>query len=224
MNLRIMKATAAAVAVAGTLCLAGVASAQTSSTVVTGTINVMGDIVDPSGRVIGHLSVGAPGSTTTLVAPAIPVGSVQVIKPSSGTTTVISTPSVGSIPTTTSVVKRTVTTTTTPVVSERVTYMSDVLNDILTNRLALLQQQINILPLDQTIGLRAELDRIAAVQAAACASGNRISFGDAIAIAQDLDALNQRVALTGALQPLPSLVIMDASGGRQIAVQNMQLY
>lgn len=224
MNLRVITAAAAAVVVAGTLSLSSAAYAQTSSTVVTGTVNVMGDIIDSSGRVIGHLTVGAPGSTTTLIAPAVPVSTVQTVVKPSASTTVVTSPQ--ALPTTTSVVKRTVTTTTSqvPVTTDRIVYMSDVLNDILSNRMALLQQQISILPLDQTIGLRAELERIAAAQAAACIPGKTMAFGQAIAIAEDLDALNNRIALIGAVQPLPNLVVTDSAGGRQIAVQNLSLY
>lgn len=163
--------------------------------VVQRTINVMGDVVDSSGRVVRHLIVTPVPSRTVVVQSGLNAPVAE-----------------------TTVVKKTVTTTTTraPEVTAttRYVYMPEVLDHLLNQRKLELEHRISLLPESAAMMLRPQLDEIG-VALAALPPG--LTFDTAVSLAMQMDALNDRLVSMGGARLTP-LVVVDSGGARQIAL------
>jgi hypothetical protein len=188
-------------------------------------------IIDPAGNIIDGSS-GTIVRKTTVVAPKV----VPTATVSAPLATVIDAQSPMPVPAPgTTVTRKIVVTKTTvpssgwietPATSYTVTKsacLADVLTDVLDLRRAELARQINLISdVPTNMSLRAQLLEVAAREAA-LRQDDALTYGDAIALAQQLDQLNTQVYTIRQSDRLTPLVLTNVGGVRQIAVTDMPM-
>lgn len=206
------------------------------------TIDADGNVRDMNGLRIKQLPVVTPERTiyTQSVVAPLPLEPVNtttttVVRPMPMTTvtpapvytqSVISPFQASSVMPQRTVVKKTVTTTTTPTFSTVVTpdaNLSGVLIETLHQRRNELERLISLVDPMQSGTLRQQLALID-TRESAMRSGGVLSFSDAVALATDMDTLNNQLFMINQSNRLSPLVIIDNNGGRQIAVTGSPIF
>ena len=168
---------------------------DTSGRIIQGTVTTSGDIVDSSGRVVGHAVVGSLDA------------SGNIIDPSGRTITRVTTTT--STPTTTTVYS---TSSAPPVV------MTETLATVIDDRRLELAKMIEVAYANGSISafdagdFRRSLARIESAEIAAKASGGYFAYDEATDVARDLDSLAAKVATASRLTPFAPLIIVTQAG------------
>ncbi len=169
---------------------------DTSGRIIQGTVTASGDIVDTSGRVIGHAVVGSLDATGTIFDP-----SGRTITRVYSTT---STPQTTTVYTTASSAP--------PVV------LTDTLATVIDDRRLELAKMIEVAYSSGSISaydageFRRSLARIESAELSDKASGGVFAYEEASDVARDLDSLALKVASASRLSPMSPLIVVDQSG------------
>jgi hypothetical protein len=169
---------------------------DTSGRIIQGTVTSSGDIVDSSGRIVGHAVVGSLDSTGNIIDP-----SGRTI---TRVTTTTSTPTSTTVYTTASPAP--------PVV------MTETLATVIDDRRLELAKMIEVAYSSGSISafdagdFRRSLARIESAEIAAKASGGYFAYDEATDVARDLDSLATKVATASRLTPFSPLIIVTEAG------------
>ena len=171
---------------------------DTNGRVVQGTVSANGDIVDPSGRVIGRAAIGVlnpngvvvdtRGNTVT-----------RIYEPGTSSTTVVTS-------------------------SPPPALFTQTLGSLLDTRRLELNRMIKAgyengaLSKFQENDFRTSLDRIQTAENNSRASGGVLTYDEALDVARDLDSLAANVSSSSKFSPMTPLIVVDASGATRFAV------
>jgi hypothetical protein len=172
---------------------------DTNGRVLRGTVTSNGDIIDPSGHVVGRAVVGVIDQNGNIIDPSGKTVTRIYNIPGQSTTTVVTsaTPSVFTAP----------------------------LSAILDNRQIEIERMINKgeksgrISASQAGEYRNSLQRIQTAEIAAKASGGMLTYDESVDIARDLDSLSATVATSTTLTAFSPLVIVDPSGTVRFSVR-----
>jgi hypothetical protein len=172
---------------------------DTNGHVLRGTVTSNGDIIDPSGHVVGRAVVGVIDQNGNIIDPSGKTVTRIYNIPGQSTTTVVTsaTPSVFTAP----------------------------LSAILDNRQIEIERMINKgeksgrISASQAGEYRNSLQRIQTAEIAAKASGGMLTYDESVDIARDLDSLSATVATSTTFTAFSPLVVVDPSGTVRFSVR-----
>jgi len=171
---------------------------DTHGRIVQGTVAANGDIIDPSGRVIGRAAIGVLNPNGVIVDTR---GNTvtRIYEPGSSSTTVVTSSAPPAI-------------------------FTETLGSILDNRRLELDRMIRAgyqsgaLSKFQESDFRTSLDRIQTAENNSRASGGVLTYDEALDVARDLDSLTANVSSSSRLSPMSPLIVVDASGATRFSV------
>jgi hypothetical protein len=172
---------------------------DTNGHVLRGTVTSNGDIIDPSGHVVGRAAVGVIDQNGNIIDPSGKTITRIYNVPGQSTTTVVTqaAPTVFSAP----------------------------LSAILDNRHIEIERMIykgeksGRISASQAGEYRLSLQRIETAENAAKASGGMLTYDESVDIARDLDSLAASVATSTTLTAFAPLVVVDPSGAVRFSVR-----
>ncbi len=172
---------------------------DTNGHVLRGTVTSNGDIIDPSGNVVGRAAVGVIDQNGNIIDTSGRTITRIYNVPGQSTTTIVKSaaPAVFTAP----------------------------LSAILDNRHIEIERMISKgerngrISSSQAGEYRSSLQRIETAEVAAKASGGMLTYDESIDIARDLDSLAATVATATALTPFAPLVVVDPSGAVRFGVR-----